>query len=51
MGQVTRFTAKFDSDGDCGHKIEEGTEAGYVDGETFCEDCCDDAEVMGNWDD
>jgi hypothetical protein len=38
------FTARYDSDGACGHPIFEGDDAGYVDDEPVCGDCWDEAE-------
>jgi hypothetical protein len=38
------FTAMFDSEGACGHLIEEGDRAGYVDDEVVCGDCWDEDE-------
>lgn len=44
MSSVTRFTASFDSEGECGDWIYEGDLAGYIDGELSCEECCDEEE-------
>lgn len=56
--RATRFTARFDSEcPGCGEEILEGDEAGYVDDEVVCGDCCDENDdtctpcwPAGGWD-
>lgn len=48
MANVTRFEAKFPTEGgcnECGGDIEAGDNIGYVDDEINCEDCCDETEA------
>lgn len=33
------FTARYDSDLDCGHYVHAGDSIAYVEGELFCEEC------------
>ena len=46
MANIAKFIAAFDSEcAKCFGDISEGDNAGYLDDEVCCEDCCDEIEA------